>query len=657
MTFVFAIFGQLLGCGVPLPAPIVESVEPARGWNGEDTLITILGEGFVPQVTFDASSTEGEADLDRDFEVILVDEAGVEFPLTGVSVASYEQLTAFVTAGLVPGLYDLDVVSPGGTRTSLPDAYVVSATRADHITLEVTSVAFDVGMLIPIEVKLWDPNGERVLEDVEVELRASGDDGPFLVDWGSGGLEDRVDSVDGSSITGRLGSDGYAPLALRIYVPQTVTFTVTPLSDAGLLGDELKIAITPTSDFQVDIELPSEDFVAEAGVPFDAIVILEDELGNPLPERFEEVVVEDACGGWFAKVLVTGSAVVPVTLGVPTGEEPCLVQTLLVEAAGTSEEFTVVPGLPFRFRVSAGPIVVPAGDAVRLVIEAEDVVGNPTPWSGVLNWSDGVTGGILEDCTVAGTQHLCDLPRTVARPIDIIRVEGDDGTFGVSPPFAVVPGTEVDALGITIAPSVVAGELWLLTLTVLDAFGNAIDPAGYPVSDYTITDDRGEVDCLFSSFAVNFTASWDCTLYTAGTAVLHVVGPDGATIDAATLVINGPPAVAYLDAPAVVAAGELFVVSGDVEDAWGNPVLVPALTVIDLTDDTVTLTPTLAVIGPAGSFDEAVTLTAAGVTQVSASYDGVLIGHSGDITVVAAEAVRLRVEPAEPWVWIGEPIH
>ena len=39
----------LAGCGVDLPGPEITSLEPNRGWNGEDTLVEIRGGNFFPQ--------------------------------------------------------------------------------------------------------------------------------------------------------------------------------------------------------------------------------------------------------------------------------------------------------------------------------------------------------------------------------------------------------------------------------------------------------------------------------------------------------------------------------------------------------------------------------------------------------------------------------
>src|SRR5687767_9625380 len=110
---------MLAACGAPLAPPTLDAVDPRRGWNGEDTLVTITGDGFIPQVTFDAAAS-GRADLDRDFTAFLVDDAGIQHALSGVSPRSYEVLDAVVAAGLPAGTYDLRVVSPTGARSLLP---------------------------------------------------------------------------------------------------------------------------------------------------------------------------------------------------------------------------------------------------------------------------------------------------------------------------------------------------------------------------------------------------------------------------------------------------------------------------------------------------------------------------------------------------------
>ena len=53
-------------CLVRLPEPTLDAVEPTRGWNGEDTVITIEGSGFVPQVQVNVNRG-GQTDLDRGY--------------------------------------------------------------------------------------------------------------------------------------------------------------------------------------------------------------------------------------------------------------------------------------------------------------------------------------------------------------------------------------------------------------------------------------------------------------------------------------------------------------------------------------------------------------------------------------------------------------
>ncbi len=647
----------LAGCGVALPPPTLDAVEPGRGWNGEDTLVGITGAGFFPQVIFDASAT-GNADLDRDFTAFLVDDSGGHHGLVSVSIESYERLNAVVQAGFEPGTYDLKVISPTGAPAALQDAFLVSETRADRVDLDSSAVSYVVGDRVVVEVTLVDPDGERVFEDAWVDLRISGEDGPVTVNWEVDALEDQVLSTDNQAISGRLGGgDGRALVPFTFSNPGTVTLNLTPLDGNGLLGDELKLEIATGAAVMAEIALPADPLEVTAGEPFLATVTLKDLLGNLVEDQVVSVLFEDLCGSWSELVSVSGIAPLEVVVTASTDPAgPCPVQRI-VSALGESADFTVLPADVARFRVQAFPQVIRAGDEVNLLISAEDPYDNAAPWSGVLNWDDGLGLRLLEGCVVVDpATSLCQLVRTTASAIDSIRVTADDGTSGISNSFAVLPDDVAASLSLVLPPTAIAGVPFRLGIGVEDAFGNPIDPLAYPLDAFTIRDDLDEVECVFVAFEVDFSLSFDCTLFTTGTAAVQVTGPDGTAIDGLSTVVNGAIADVRVDAPARVVAGEWFVVSGLATDAWGNPIATTADPQFALDDDQHTFTPGFAVLDSGGAFAVAGILTAAGTTQLTATQAGVVLGHSDAIGVEAAPISGLALKPGGPWGWVGVPL-
>ena len=86
-----------VGCQPEQVVPVVDEVRPNWGYNAEDTLITIRGDGFYAGV----GASDGSVDrYERDFVVSLTGPQGVE-SLDTVTHLSESQISAVVPAGLL----------------------------------------------------------------------------------------------------------------------------------------------------------------------------------------------------------------------------------------------------------------------------------------------------------------------------------------------------------------------------------------------------------------------------------------------------------------------------------------------------------------------------------------------------------------------------
>jgi hypothetical protein len=108
------------------PAPILGAVEPTQARTDVFTALSIKGEHFRSGVKVDFDAP-GASQVDATFELWLV--AGdVRVPLWDVRLVSESELSAWYPAQAAdPGIYDLELLDPGGHRALLPGAFTVTA--------------------------------------------------------------------------------------------------------------------------------------------------------------------------------------------------------------------------------------------------------------------------------------------------------------------------------------------------------------------------------------------------------------------------------------------------------------------------------------------------------------------------------------------------
>ena len=157
-----------VGCQPEQVVPVVDEVRPNWGYNAEDTLITIRGDGFFAGVGASDGSVER---YERDFVVSLTGPQGAE-PLDTVTHVSESQISAVVPAGLLAGWYGMRVVTPGQREAEPLDAFEVTPRR--RICRRVGEAALKASLVSGVSIvrlKVLNPDGAVVQESFPVTVR------------------------------------------------------------------------------------------------------------------------------------------------------------------------------------------------------------------------------------------------------------------------------------------------------------------------------------------------------------------------------------------------------------------------------------------------------------------------------------------------------
>ena len=102
-----AVFMVMLSgaCTPTLPDPVVGTVEPDWGYNGESTEVAVSGQKFYPRVELDAGDVGGILDRQYGLRLEGLSYTGVDVgvALEGVELVSYQQLRGSVPQGIPVG--------------------------------------------------------------------------------------------------------------------------------------------------------------------------------------------------------------------------------------------------------------------------------------------------------------------------------------------------------------------------------------------------------------------------------------------------------------------------------------------------------------------------------------------------------------------------
>ncbi len=652
------VFGWLAfaACRSPIPDPDPRSVEPSFGYNGDDTLITVSGRYFYPQIEVDAANS-GEAQIDDGFRVQLAGPLAT-YELSGVTLRDYSRLEAVVPEGFQPGRYDVIVETPAGREGALADAFTVTDTRADHVDVEVSGgITYSVTESAQLHIQLQDRDGEPVFDDLEIVLTAEADDGSLEVVF-SEGLEDQQALSGVVGVRGRLGIDGSASIEIAAQTTDLVTLVVAPAEEEStIVEDSTRIEWVSGAASATRITLPESPFLAVAGETFPVQVEVVDDLGNPV-DATETLLLRDACLGWLSTPMeVTGAAIVEVTLeeaSSPACPENAL--EVVIGPPGESDPFMVAAAPVDHFEVVASPPVVVAGDLVSAFVTPLDAFGNPAAWLGTnLSVSDSVGGvGPGQFQCVGVTPIFCQAVAVVAADQVALHVAGDDGTFGDSAFYEVIPGDPV-SLEVEVPDDVRAGEPVTVSFLLFDAWGNEVDVGEIQSALWVFEDQNGPVECTDpgeSSFECVFTFADEGSVLS-----VDAVGLGLSAESSEFAVVNGPlSAVSVIPDRTDVLAGEVVEFTLFGIDEWGNPYRTHDDPTVQLSDTSESLSVPDLTFGTNGLATGEGTFTRVGETVVSVSQNGDVLGTSVPIQVAAGPADELRLTLGEPWVWVNVPV-
>ena len=665
----------LVACVPSTSQPTLLSVSPDWGFNGEENLVELLGEGFLPAVRGTGS---GEVILDRRHRVWLVGEGGVSTELGGVASLSYEIIQAQVPAGLAVGSYGMRVEGPAGQGASIANAYTVTDTRADHLAVTLDEIVYPVGSYALIPIQVLDPDDELVPMPLELQVTVeSQTTGVIFAD----SLDVQID-IDGG-IQGSLAESGQGFVALTSTVPDEFWVNIAP-TDPGSVIREVRqfLAFTPGEVAHISVSLPEPDFHTEAGVGFNVDLTLLDGEGFPTQGQVAALLISERCGaGTRTETVIDQAQISFVAQGATTADCP----ENHVEVVGTSggsflegesEAFTVAPGPIAHLAVASQPAQVQAGTGVGdLWVRAEDAHGNTVvDFGDELELADDHGGldlatGVGEQAcsTFSGGEASCEARLWRAGEAVTIEVEASpSGATGQADPIEVIPGPVLNVqVGLPDAGAgdVLAGASFPVLVAALDAYSNQIlinpEGAGAPLLADQLGG-GGSMSCAWDGTST-LPLAYGCIAIGAEEAKRVIGVVQGVMGQSAPFsVVNGELAWVEMDLDmSPVVAGESFTITAAGLDAWGNAYVVQhSGSGLSLGDFSGTLSLGTVALGPDGLATwPGGEITAAWVDDEITAYGATgKVGVTDPFDVVAAAAETFRMEPTRPWVWTGDAL-
>lgn len=674
-----------VACSPTLPTPIVSGVDPTWGYNGEETAISIAGAGFYPRVQVDGG---GRTDVDQQFEVWLRadPETGLEdAELSDVSLQDHEHLGARVPDGLSAGSYAVQVISPTGQVATLRDAFTVRSTRGDELAVTNSSgqEQWQVGELASLTVELLDPGGERVPEDVLIQVTVPEEQRATTV-FDQATLADQLPLPDGSGITGRLGPDGVGVVGVTSTVPVEQLRVSFAVADAAspVEGDSIDLRFEPGEAARLEIELPSTVFDTVAGDAFDVVLQVVDAEGNPVDDASGDFVILESCPGgtWASSTAFTaGRKELELRFTQATGDG-CPLSSVLafgfidgVAAQAESAGFEVLPADPEGLVIDIDPLWITAGEEVLADVQAVDRYSNPVREldGGSLTVQVSVDGGApvapaAQDCSPLDDGDGWCLVQVNSAGDEVallVSTVGPSALSGVSEPFTVEAGTAIGLSASLDVDEVIAGEAFTLTLLAVDPLGNGVVLDLEGADPVVISAEEGDLSCAWAgSGSARGVELYDCvaTLAAAGRTVQVAVPSRSLTAETeAFTVVNGPLSLVLVDVGGVetVTAGEELAVSLVGTDAWGNAYREQDDPVVALADLSGAVSPGLVTLAADGTAVVDVRLTVARADdRVVASQGGVELGASATFDVLAADASTLSLTVAGTFAWLDEAV-
>jgi hypothetical protein len=672
----FAIVGPLLtgtgagGCVVRPPEPELVRVAPPWAVDDEPMEIRVFGQNLLPRAQLRASDGSVDADVGA-FSVTLVSaDDGAEFPLPDATVVARDELRTLVF-GVPVGEYDVVVTTPWSQTATLADGFEVLDVRADALRIELDAISWQAGTEARFQVQLLDPSGLPMAADMGVQVTITPDEAlaPEVV-FAGGALEGQQELPDVAGIVGRLGSDGMAEIAVTVSTPDQYTLNVRPLSEGAVGADDARVDVFSGDVTGVRVRLPSEDFVAVAGEPFEVTIELIDNNGLVVTDTRRSLAVGNACGKLFAAVEVAGPQRTEITLEVATTPEECPFDEILVTgfnlAQGRSTPIVVLPAEVSQFEVEVSDPVpgpgkprVVAGTELDILVTPADAYGNSAPWAGTVGAVvDGAGNPLLFRCS-AGAPQYCTARVTRAVEDDVITVYDASGVLeGVSNRFDVTPGAAITGIATADAAVWRAGDIHEVRATVFDYWANVVDPATAQLLGVTASNRNGDAQCSVAVDGMEFVLQCVSTRAAPNSAIVLSVPSFALEVTSAPFSVHNGE-LARLE----VVASDLDVIAGEeidamlyAWDAWNNPYTVQAISVVEVPDSTGTISPDGVELEPDGSARFDLVLTRAGLWSVMFRA-GEISTVAPTVSVRAGDGVELRVQPDRAWTSVGTPMN
>jgi len=662
-----------VGCSPVQFGPTIEGVSPNWGYNGEPTSITVMGDAFLPGM---AVNGESVSRYDRDF-IITLNGPSTE-TLEGVKQVGAGQLDGVVPPGLTPGWYGLRVDTPGGETAHLEDAFEVTSSRADAISISLSRTVVPISGLAIVRMALLDPDGGAVQESVQVQVRmvpTHTDGSGFSIS--AGDLEEPSIEPGSGTIVGHLGATGEGFVGISSSETDEAWLEVS-----AIIRDRFTLTARELVRFEagqvagVKVGLPDIGTHVRAGTSFPVALELVDFAGNTVHDQPATVALTEHCLGGSLNETITfvGNASVSVT---PT--RSCLENRIkafgVVEGAGVegvSEPFEVRPGVLSELLVMSSPERIQAGiEDVIVFAQGADAWQNPsTALLGGLILSD--EAGPLSDANGNG-HYECDevVPGTaqctarlyIASESRVIHVINPDEVSGQTGPIQVIAGAGA-GIEVTLGDTTVtAGDSVEVNLQIQDSFGNALILGSDDRDALLFFDDDGPISCLSNGGVVeDRTYEFECEFFIAGPdRQLNVLSPTMGVGGSTEPLLVLPGALSHVESTldewvlsegAVAGDGVAIALEGF--DQYGNRVQ----GLHDLSVRTVggAAIPDSTVLSEGVGLVNVFVQTALKGESVWFFQDGQPVGGTEcfDVSAGPPSSVDLALDP--PWAWVGEPL-
>ena len=663
----------MVGCQPNVVSPFLDGISPNWGFNGEQTEVRVLGKNLFAGIDASGGGIEG---YDRDFVVELI--GAEQRALGGVQQLTTGKIAAEVPAGLTPGWYDLALTTPGGLTARLGDAFEVTNTKADSLRLTTERTTIGVNEFSIIQMSLRSPDGDLVSDAVPVRVMVTGNSGQSdAIHFNLDGLVGGSEVILGEEVVGHLRPSGEAFIGISSNVPDTVWVTIE-----ATIRERVVVTATQLVNFiagdvaALVIEVADSPEFVVAGEDIDLHIRLVDEGGSTVSGTTATVALRETCfGGQFQSThtFVDDTIVTALpTMACPSNAIHAFGVVEGVGVEGETEPFEVRPAEFEGLNVTASPDVAVAGvEEITVFVQAVDRFLNPTSVEmgdmeihDEIQQIDMASGNGTYDCSVVVPgQQSCAVRLFEASDSRTLEAVSAMGPNGFANPVEVRPGP-VHSVEVTLEEDLaIAGVPFTISLTVLDAFHNAILLGSSELAALLFFDSYGPISCTHSDTDFEDRSfNHECILERAGEGnkILVVTSDTGASGESTEISV----APGSLDS-VVVTVDELVLSAGTVAgDSF--PVAFEGL---DSYENRVTGSHTLALENVSGGINPAAIAltdgTALSSIQLRTANPGDSIwvteatrplGGSPPIIVAPGPATGLNVKLSPPWALVGEPV-